>query len=99
METADLNACADLVRRADPDRFLAAMASPVAARSALFPIYAFNVESEAELAALNDVAVQKGKTARIAFRVNPDIDPKTHKKISTGKAEDKFGVPFAHRLR
>lgn len=44
METSDLNACADLVRRADPDRFMAAMAAPVAARRVLFPIYAFNVE-------------------------------------------------------
>lgn len=44
MATADLNACADLVRRADPDRFMAAMAAPVAARRVLFPIYAFNVE-------------------------------------------------------
>ncbi|MHA1165007.1 MAG: diaminopimelate decarboxylase [Alphaproteobacteria bacterium] len=58
-------------------------------------IYAFNVESEAELAALNDVALQGGYRARISFRINPDIDPGTHKKISTGKAEDKFGVPFA----
>ncbi len=57
-------------------------------------IYAFNVESEAEAHALSDVAAAKGARARIAFRVNPDIDPKTHKKISTGKAEDKFGVPF-----
>ncbi len=57
-------------------------------------IYAFNVESEAELAALNDVACQAGVSARVAYRVNPDIDPKTHKKISTGKAEDKFGVPY-----
>jgi diaminopimelate decarboxylase len=57
-------------------------------------IYAFNVESEAELAALNEVAVQAGARARVAFRVNPDIDPNTHKKISTGKAEDKFGVPY-----
>lgn len=57
-------------------------------------IYAFNVESEPELRALNEVALANGKTARIAFRVNPDIDPKTHRKISTGKAEDKFGVPF-----
>jgi len=40
----DLNACADLVRRADPERFSAAMAAPVAARAVLFPIYAFNVE-------------------------------------------------------
>lgn len=44
METADLNACADLVRRADPDRFLATMAAPVSARRVLFPLYAFNVE-------------------------------------------------------
>ncbi len=44
MLSDDLNACADLVRRADPDRFLAAMAAPVAARRVLFPIYAFNVE-------------------------------------------------------
>jgi diaminopimelate decarboxylase len=57
-------------------------------------IYAFNVESEAELAALNDVALQGGHVAKISFRVNPDIDPGTHKKISTGKAEDKFGVPY-----
>lgn len=41
---ADLTACADLVRRADPDRFMAAMAAPVAARAVLFPVYAFNVE-------------------------------------------------------
>ena len=57
-------------------------------------IYAFNVESEAELAALNEVAMQADIRACVAFRVNPDIDPKTHKKISTGKAEDKFGVPY-----
>lgn len=57
-------------------------------------IYAFNVESEPELHALNDVATGKSVKARISIRVNPDIDPKTHKKISTGKAEDKFGVPF-----
>lgn len=57
-------------------------------------IYGFNVESEAELAALSEVAEQMGSTARVAFRINPDIDPKTHKKISTGKAEDKFGVPY-----
>jgi len=57
-------------------------------------IYAFNVESESELAVLNEVATQADTSARVAFRVNPDIDPKTHKKISTGKAEDKFGVPY-----
>jgi diaminopimelate decarboxylase len=58
-------------------------------------IFAFNVESEPELRALSEVASAKGLTARIAFRVNPDVDAKTHHKIATGKAENKFGVPFA----
>ena len=58
-------------------------------------IFAFNVESEAELRTLSEVAAAKGVTARIAFRVNPDVDAKTHHKIATGKAENKFGVPFA----
>ncbi|MET0301046.1 MAG: diaminopimelate decarboxylase [Methyloceanibacter sp.] len=57
-------------------------------------ILAFNVESEAELRALSDVAAARGLTARIAFRVNPDVDAQTHHKIATGKAENKFGVPF-----
>jgi diaminopimelate decarboxylase len=57
-------------------------------------IFAFNVESEAELMALSEVAAARGATARIAFRVNPDVDAKTHHKIATGKAENKFGVPF-----
>ncbi|MET0869461.1 MAG: diaminopimelate decarboxylase [Methyloceanibacter sp.] len=57
-------------------------------------ILTFNVESEAELRALSDVAAARGLTARIAFRVNPDVDAKTHHKIATGKAENKFGVPF-----
>ena len=61
-------------------------------------IYAFNVESEPELHALNEVAEALGQTARIAFRVNPDVDAGTHHKISTGKAEDKFGVPFEQAL-
>lgn len=58
-------------------------------------IFAFNVESEPELHALSEVAAGMGRTARIAFRVNPDVDAKTHHKIATGKAENKFGVPFA----
>jgi diaminopimelate decarboxylase len=58
-------------------------------------IFAFNVESEPELRALSEVAASRGATARIAFRVNPDVDAKTHHKIATGKAENKFGVPFA----
>jgi diaminopimelate decarboxylase len=61
-------------------------------------IFAFNVESEPELRALSEVAEARGRDARIAFRVNPDIDAKTHHKISTGKAENKFGVPFEQAL-
>ncbi len=57
-------------------------------------IFAFNVESEAELRAMSEVASAKGVRARIAFRVNPDVDAKTHHKISTGRAGDKFGVPW-----
>ncbi|MEG6507860.1 diaminopimelate decarboxylase [Methyloligella sp. 2.7D] len=57
-------------------------------------IFAFNVESEPELRALSEVAASKGKTATVALRVNPDVDAKTHHKIATGKAENKFGVPF-----
>ena len=58
-------------------------------------ILGFNVESEPELLALSDVATAVGKTASIALRVNPDVDAKTHSKISTGKSENKFGVPYA----
>ena len=58
-------------------------------------IFAFNVESEGELRALSAVAAASGRSARIAIRVNPDVDAKTHHKIATGKAENKFGVPFA----
>ncbi|ADP71631.1 diaminopimelate decarboxylase [Rhodomicrobium vannielii ATCC 17100] len=57
-------------------------------------IYGFNVESEAELRALSQVASGRGRTARIAFRINPDVDAKTHAKISTGKSEHKFGVSW-----
>ncbi len=58
-------------------------------------ILGFNVESEPELAALSEVATSLGASARIAIRVNPDVDAKTHAKISTGKSENKFGVPYA----
>lgn len=57
-------------------------------------IYQFNVESEPELFRLSDVADEMKKTADITFRVNPDVDAKTHAKISTGKSENKFGVPW-----
>jgi len=52
----------------------------------------FNIESEAELENLIKLAAQTGKTAKAALRVNPDIDPKTHTYITTGKKESKFGV-------
>jgi diaminopimelate decarboxylase len=58
-------------------------------------ILCFNVESEPELRALSEVAVARGKTANIALRVNPDVDAKTHAKISTGKSENKFGIPIS----
>ncbi|MCH9764870.1 MAG: alanine racemase, partial [Alphaproteobacteria bacterium] len=58
-------------------------------------ILGFNVESEPELHALSEVASGLGVTANIALRINPDVDAKTHEKISTGKAENKFGIPFA----
>ncbi|MGH6865117.1 MAG: diaminopimelate decarboxylase [Methyloceanibacter sp.] len=61
-------------------------------------IFAFNVESEPELRALSEVASAHGREARIALRVNPDVDAKTHHKIATGRAENKFGVPFEHAL-
>src|SRR5579872_1621819 len=61
-------------------------------------ILCFNVESEPELAALSAVAVSRGQKARIAIRVNPDVDARTHAKISTGKSENKFGIPISRAL-
>ena len=55
-------------------------------------IYSFNVESEEELRYLNQVAGELAVTAPVAVRVNPNVDAKTHKYISTGKSENKFGV-------
>ena len=54
-----------------------------------------NVESEAELELLSAIASSKGRTANISVRVNPDVDAKTHAKIATGKAENKFGIPLS----
>ena len=58
-------------------------------------ILCFNVESEPELKQLSAVATARGKTAHVAIRVNPDVDAKTHHKISTGKSGDKFGIPIS----
>ena len=54
----------------------------------------FNVESEPELEILASIAAQKGQTATVVLRVNPDIDADTHDKISTGRAGDKFGIEY-----
>jgi len=59
-------------------------------------ILCFNVESEQELDRINEIAGRMKKTARISFRVNPDVDAKTHPYISTGLKDNKFGVPFAN---
>ncbi len=58
----------------------------------------FNVESEAELDAIARVAQAEGRIAPIALRVNPDVDPKTHRYISTGKKESKFGMDIDRSL-
>jgi len=58
----------------------------------------FNVESIEELQVINDVAKELGKKARIALRVNPDIDPKTHPYISTGLKKSKFGIEISKAL-
>ena len=57
-------------------------------------IYCFNAESEAELRYINQVAGELGRKAPVAVRVNPNVDAKTHAKITTGKSENKFGIDF-----
>ena len=57
-------------------------------------IYCFNVESEPELEVLNARALAKSKRAPVSFRINPDVDAKTHAKISTGRKENKFGIAY-----
>ena len=57
-------------------------------------IHQFNVESEPELLVLDAVARERGVRAPVAMRINPDVDAKTHAKITTGTAEAKFGVPW-----
>src|ERR1700726_217164 len=59
-------------------------------------ILCINVESEPELELLSRLASETGRVARISMRVNPDVDAGTHAKISTGKSENKFGIPLSH---
>jgi len=58
-------------------------------------IYQFNVESEPELLVLNETAQSLAKRAPVTLRINPDVDARTHAKITTGTAETKFGIPFS----
>ena len=58
----------------------------------------FNLESFEEAETLSDVAAALGITAKVAFRINPDVDAGTHSKISTGRADDKFGIPYDRAL-
>ncbi len=62
-------------------------------------ILLFTVESEQELERISACAARLGATGRVAIRVNPDVDPKTHKYISTGKKENKFGVDILRALQ
>jgi diaminopimelate decarboxylase len=104
---AALGAGADVVsegeflraRAADipPERIVFSGVGKTAAELALAVdggILCINVESEPEIDLLSNIAAGKGRTANISVRVNPDVDAKTHAKISTGKAEDKFGIPI-----
>src|SRR3954454_10034980 len=57
-------------------------------------IFCFNVESEEELETISESARARNTNARIAIRINPDVDALTHAKIATGKSENKFGIPL-----
>jgi diaminopimelate decarboxylase len=62
-------------------------------------IKCFNIESEPELDRLSEVASARGAVAPVSFRINPDVDALTHAKISTGKSENKFGIPWTDAPR
>jgi diaminopimelate decarboxylase len=62
-------------------------------------ILCFNVESEPELVELSRVAGELGRIAPVSLRINPDVDARTHEKISTGKSENKFGIPYMDAMR
>ena len=98
---------ADVVSQGEMERALAAGMNPEAivfsgvgktdremARALDLGIGQFNLESEEEGVELAQIAAARGLTAHAALRVNPDVDAGTHGKISTGKAENKFGVPY-----
>ncbi len=104
---ARLGAGADVVSEGELRRALAAGVPPEKvvfsgvgkmARELVFGletgIHSFNVELEEELQLLSELASARGVEARVSIRINPDVDAKTHEKISTGRKENKFGVPF-----
>ena len=62
-------------------------------------IFCFNVESIPELEVINDLAAKKGKVARVAFRLNPNVGAHTHANITTGLAENKFGIAMRDMLK
>jgi diaminopimelate decarboxylase len=106
---ARLGAGADVVSGGELKRALAAGIAPerivfsgvgkteAELRAALAAdILCINVESEPELELLSRLATEQAKTARISVRVNPDVDSGSHAKISTGKSENKFGIPLTH---
>jgi diaminopimelate decarboxylase len=105
---AKLGAGADVVSEGEMKRALAAgvprekiMFSGIGkterelARAVDENILCVNVESEPELDLLSSIAAGKGRKASISIRVNPDVDAKTHRKIATGKSENKFGIPIS----
>lgn len=102
---AKLGAGFDIVSQGELERVIAAGGDPKKvvfsgvgkqavemARALEVGVYCFNVESEAELERLSEVAVQIQKTAHVSLRVNPDVDAKTHPYISTGLKDNKFGI-------
>ncbi len=104
---ASLGAGADIVSLGEMKRAMAAGIAPAdlvfsgvgktrdeLAEAIRLGVAQINVESEPELEALNDVARALGRRQRIVLRVNPDVDARTHEKISTGKKGDKFGIPY-----
>ena len=106
---AKLGAGADVVSGGELKRALAAGVPPqkilfsgvgkteTELRAALASdILCINIESEPELELLSRLAVETGRIARISVRINPDVDAGTHAKISTGKSENKFGIPLVH---
>lgn len=61
-------------------------------------IHCFNVESEPELLLLSEIASARSQVAPVSLRINPDVDARAHAKTSTGKSENKFGIPWIHAL-